>query len=169
MSDTYFQHKLLTKRSMLKVLTQLFKLSTQTSNPMQAPSQPPWPSQTTPPSNFLCFSTTSHCMGYSSQSWSTCTPLSRKHQSSLACTTTSGIWGLSGHGHGHEGHGQTAPSPCMYCWSHSACAHSTTDCNNRHWVTNCNFHWYERWQHPKLLLDYPPPPPDKVGPLLFLC
>ena len=32
---------------------------------------------------------------------------------------------------GREGRGQTAPSPRMYCWTHSACAHSSTDCNNK--------------------------------------
>jgi hypothetical protein len=37
-----------------------------------------------------------------------------------------------GYGRGREGRGQTtAPSPRMYCWTHGACAHSSTDCNNK--------------------------------------
>jgi hypothetical protein len=36
-----------------------------------------------------------------------------------------------GRGYGREGRGQTAPSPRMYCWTHGACAHSSTDCNNK--------------------------------------
>jgi len=34
-------------------------------------------------------------------------------------------------GRGREGRGQTAPSPRMYCWTHGACAHSSTDCKNQ--------------------------------------
>ena len=36
-----------------------------------------------------------------------------------------------GRGRGREGRGQTAPSPRMYCWTHGACAHSSTDCRNK--------------------------------------
>ena len=36
-----------------------------------------------------------------------------------------------GRGRGRGGRGQTPPSPRKYCWTHGACAHSSTDCNNK--------------------------------------
>jgi hypothetical protein len=40
-------------------------------------------------------------------------------------------YGRGGYGRGREGRGQTAPSPRMYCWTHGACAHGSTECNNK--------------------------------------
>jgi hypothetical protein len=42
----------------------------------------------------------------------------------------------TGRGRGRGGSGgrdrrQPTPGPRMYCWSHGACAHSSTDCNNK--------------------------------------